>query len=220
MRRGRMVGAVGLAGLIAAAAAGQGDATIPGGFRSYIAADDRFPPKVVKEKDKERTEPDDRTRTGKMHCLVVETGLNPACAVFTRTDPAKAAAGPVGTLLRQLDGVVRKNRGTKATAYALFLTLDKPYPEDENRAAKAAAVKALADELKAPGVPFGLAAGAKEAEPGPLAAWRIGDADETVVVVYNRMAEVQRWAFPADKPPTDEDVKAIVDKFEQTAKGG
>ena len=203
MRRGRMVGAVGLVALLAAAAVGQGEA-VPAGFRSYIAADDRFPPK------------DERTRAGKMHDLVVESGLNPACAVFTRTDPAKAAAGPLGSLVKQLDGIVQKNRAANAAAFVVFLTLDKPYPDAEDRAAKAAAVKALADQVKASGVPFGLASGAKEAD--PLAAWKIGDADETVVVVYRRMGVVRRWAFPADKPPTDEDVKAVADEFEKAAK--
>lgn len=220
MRRGRMVGAVGLAGLLAAAAVGQdgkpadpaAEKAVPGTFRSFIAADDRFPPKDGRE--------DGRGRAGKMHCLVVEAGLNPACAVLTRTDPAKAAAGPLGTLVKQLNGVVQKNRANNAAAYVIFLTLDKPYPEDETRAEKAAAVKALADQLKAPGVPFGLAAGAKEPAPGSLTAWEVGDADETVVVVYRRMKVVKQWKFPADKPPTDEDIKAIVDAFEKEAKGG
>ncbi|MGL6096141.1 MAG: hypothetical protein ACRC7O_10145, partial [Fimbriiglobus sp.] len=84
---------------------------------------------------------------------------------------------------------------------------------------KATAVKAFADAVKTPLVVYGLAAG-KEDAPGKLAAWKIGDADDVVVVVANRMKMVKRWAFPADKPMTDDDVKAVVDAFEAESKGG
>jgi hypothetical protein len=194
--------------MLAAAALGQGEnTTLPSGFRSFIAVDQRFPPT------------DDRNRVNKMHCLVVETGLNPACAVFTRTDPAKVATGSLGTLIQQLHTVVQKHRATQATAYVIFLTLDKPYPEDDQRAEKVAAIKALADELKTPGVPFGLAAGARETVPGPLTAWGITDSQETVIVVYKRMAEVRRWTFPENTAPTQDDIQAIVTEFEKTAQG-
>lgn len=192
--------------------------SVPGTFRAFIVLDDRFPKDNV------------RNRTAKMHCLVIENGLNPVCAVFARAVPA-AADAPVANLIKQLNGVVQKNRASNSASFVTFLSLDKEYPADENRAAKAAEVRGLADQLKTPGVTFGLAPGKapeaapegapdKPAETNTLANWKIGDKDDIVVVVYHRMRVVQRWAFTADKPPTDEDIKAIVDAFEKEAKNG
>lgn len=182
--------------------------SVPGTFRAFIAVDDRYPPD------------NPRNRANRIHCLVIENGLHPVCAVFTRTDAARAANGPLGALIAELDGVVRRNRANNAAAFVQFLTLDKPYPEDDTRAEKAAAARGLADRLKTTGVPFGVASGAREPidQPGQLAAWGITDADETVVVVYNRMKIVNRWAFPANKPPTDADIREIVTAFENEAK--
>lgn len=214
MRLARAVQAVGLVGLLAGPAFGQDDApadgAVPGTFRAFVAADDRYPAK------------NPRNRADRMHCPVIENGLNPVCAVFTRTDPARAADGPLGTLVKQLNAVVQKNKANNAAAFVAFLTLSKPYQDDDARAEKAAAARALADQLKAPGVPFLLASGVQEeADPSAsLAAWQVGAEADTVVVVYNRMKVVKRWTFTADKPPTAEDIQAITAAFEAEAKGG
>ena len=218
MRHGRAAGWGGLLGAVLAAAAGAapppaGEA-IPDTFRVFVAADDRFPADSV------------RNRTGKLHCFVCEHGLAPVTAVFTRADPAKAADGPVGVLAKQLDGVVRKYRPNNAAAFVAFLSLSGEYPDDDRevgegkarvaaRIKEAEAVKALADQLKVPGVPFGLAAGKSP----QTEAWGIQKGDDLVVVVYRRLKVVKRWSFPADQPPTEADLKAIGDAAEANAGG-
>lgn len=235
MRCRRTFGMIGLAGLFAGLAIAQeppttlpptGPAAVPGTFRSFLVVDDRTPKTDV------------RNRAGKMHCLVVENGLSPVTAVFTRTDPAKVVGTPLEGLLKQLNDSVAKNRATNAAAFAVFLTLEKEYPlEDREVEAKdkddnpikapirpllVKAVADLAGQLKLPNIPFGLASGAVEEKdkPGQLTAWGIKDEDETVVVVYHRMKVVKRWAFTATKPPTDADVKDILDTYLKEAKGG
>ena len=220
MRRTRAVVTVGLVGWLTAAAAAEdvkplapGD-PVPGMFRSYIAVDERFPADPV------------RTRAKKMHSLVVENGLSPVCAVFTRADPAKAADGPLGPLVKRLNEAATTPAGkaNNAAAFVVFLALGKSYPDEDYkvRDQKEADAVSLAKQWNTAAVPFGLASGAKEPadKPGPLTAWQVDAADETVVVVYNRLRVVGRWAFTADKPMTDADVDVIAKAFEKEAKGG
>lgn len=182
---------------------------VPSTFRGFIVEDQRF------DKD------DVRNRTNRMHCMVVENGLNPVCAVFTRQDPLRAADAPLGTLITQLNGLVEKYTAANAASFVLFLTLDGDYPADESRAARAADVKALAEEVKASSVPFGLASGTADPDkPGPLSKWKIGETDELVVVVYHKMQVIKRWSFDADNPPTAADIEAITKAFEEEAKKG
>lgn len=214
MRRGSTVWACGLAGLLLAAAAVAQDEkkadekppaadAVPANFRSFIVSDDRFDAKNV------------RNRTAKMHDLVTENGLNPVVAVFARSVPAGDDA-PLAKLVKQLNTHVAKYRASRAAAFVLFLTLEKEYPDDETRADKAAAVKAVADQLKAAGVPFGLAAGKSPV----VDAWKLGETDDITVVVYHRMKVVKKWSFAADKPPTDDDIKEILAVAEKEAKVG
>src|SRR5579885_924964 len=159
MRRGWAVSAVTLAGLCAAAAVRAQDekpaaGAVPSGFRSYIVVDDRFPPKVNPPKRPEDRDPRDRTRM--MHDLVVESGLNPTVAIFSRTVPA--ADSPTANLVKQLDQLAVKHRADNLGVFAIFLTLDKEFPQDDARNekgeflrdVKAQQVQALAAQLKAP----------------------------------------------------------------------
>ncbi len=218
MRRGSALWACMLAGLLLTTAARAQEAKddekktddkktavepVPSGFRSFIVSDERFDPKNV------------RNRTAKMHDLVTENGLNPVVAIFARTVPAGEDA-PLSKLVKQLNAYVTKYRASRAAAFVIFLTLEKEYPDDESRSMKADAVKALADQLKATMVPFGLAAGKS-----PMTeAWKIGETDELTVIVYHRMKLVKRWTFSADKPPTEEEIKDILAVAEQEAKVG
>ena len=199
--------------------------TIPGTFRSFIASDLRFPSDNV------------RNRQDKMHCLVCEAGLNPVVAVFARTDPAALTPdSPLGRLIKALGrpavsdgetrdpgGYVAKHRAANAAAFAVFLTLEKPYPEDERgdavkgliRQEQAQALKTAAESLAAPGVPLGLAP-----QQSPTTdAWKLDPADEITVVVYNRMAVVKRWTFGPNTPLTDEAVDEIIAVADKTAGG-
>lgn len=211
MRRGVTVGL--FAGLAVAAAVAQDP--VPAGFRAYIVSDDRYPPQPGP--DGKTPAPDPRNRTNKMHDPVVELGLNPVVAVFTRAAPAPDA--PVGKLLKRLDELPAahrklQDRGRPVRAVApvvVFLTLDKEYPEDEQRDAKAGAVRELAGALKTPRVVYGLAAG-KSAQTD---AWKLGDA-ETTVVVYDRMQTVRRWDLPAGGL-TDEVVQQVAAEADKAA---
>lgn len=199
--------------------------SVPGTFRSFIAADPRFPIDNV------------RNRQDKMHCLVCEAGLNPVVAVFTRTEPAALTDdSPLGKLIKALGrptvndgttrdpgGFVAKHRAANAAAFVIFLTLEKPYPEDERgdatkglvRQEQAQALKSAAEQLQAPGVPLGLAA----AQSPSTQAWKLAPDTETAVVVYNRMKLVNRWNFGPTNPLTDEAITEIIQTAD-TAAGG
>jgi len=200
MRRGWSI-AVGILAVVAAAVAQDdkpkppaGGESIPAGFRAFIAVDDRYPPKGK--------EADPRNRSQKMHDLVVEHGLNPTVAIFTRTAPAEG--DPAAKLAKQLDPLVTTHRGNSFGVYLVHLTLDKEYPDDDMRDAKAQAVKDLAAQLKAPKVAYGLAA-TKSAQ---VDAWKLGDSD-AVVVLYHRMKVIGRWPAPGAQL-NDADIAAIV----------
>jgi hypothetical protein len=213
MRRGATIWACVLAGLLTSAAVAQDEKKpdekapaaepVPASFRAYIVSDERFDPKNV------------RNRTAKMHDLVTDNGLNPVVAVFARTVPAGEDA-PLAKLVKQLNAYVQKYRASRAAAFVQFLTLEKEYPEDETRAEKSAAVKALAEQLKATLVPFALAAGKSPT----TEAWKIGEGDDLTVIVYHRMKLVKKWGFSADKPPTEDDIKEILAVAEKEAKVG
>lgn len=232
MGRARAVWAVVLGGLVAAAAGRAqddppkaatpppGGQSIPSSFRSYIVADDRFPPKDPKGPA------DPRNRTARMHDLVIEHGLNPTVAVLARAEKKgePTADAPAAKLAKGLDPLVAKHRGNNFGAYVIFLALDKEFPDDGRsiednplkglvRDEKAKEVADLAAGLKATRVPFGLAA----ADSPATAAWGVRKEDDLVVVLYHRMRVVNRWAFPAGTPPTDEQLKQIVDAADKEA---
>jgi hypothetical protein len=209
---------LGLAGLCLAAAGlaplsaqdAKVSAEVPGTFRSFIVVDDRFAPRktpVVVPEDR-----DPRDRTGKMHCVVCEFGLNPAVLVLTRANPAEGS--PVAKLAQKLDATLQ-SRDAKAKSVngaVIFLTLNSEYPTDIARNAageflregKSKSVRDLATQLKTPKLVYGLAA-----RNSPEAvAWGLADADETEVVVYDRMKPVKKWNF-AEGGPTDADIDAI-----------
>ena len=78
---------------------------------------------------------------------------------------------------------------------------------DEARDEKAKAVKDFAAQMKVPNVPFGLAAGRAEA----AGEYGIKDDHDLSVILYTRAKVAKRWAFTADKQPTDADVDAIIE---------
>ncbi len=173
--------------------------SVPGVFRSFIVADERF----------EKGSP--RNRDNKMHCLVCDNSLNPVVAVFARTVPEKTDSG-LAKLLTQLDQLVIDYRGERFGAFAIFLTLGKEYPEEDARDAKVKPVRDLFEGLKknstlarAGNVPFGLAAGKSEMTD----AWKLQETEDVTVVLYHRMKILNQWTFTADKPISDDEIKTI-----------
>jgi hypothetical protein len=203
-------------GLVAFALAAQEPTGVPAGFRSYLVQDDRYPTPAGADGKPGLKDP--RNRTAMLHDLVAELGLNPVVAVFSRATPTPDAS--VGPLLKRLDELPAAHRKLQdrgrpvraVTPFVVFLALEKEYPEDEARDAKAGQVRELAAALKTPRVVYGLAAG-KSAQ---AEAWRLADDAETVVVVYDRMQVLKRWDLkPGDL--TDEVVKAVAAEADRAA---
>jgi len=208
---------------------------VPATFRAYVAADDRFPPKVnppLKPDDR-----DPRDRTAKVHCLVCENGLSPVVAVFVRGHPKDVAPdGGVAKLAKALDAKIPDYRADRLAGFVAFLNVEGPaktvtvtnaegattavveldaeYPDDEKRDEYATAIRDLAAATKTPNVPFALAPAASKA----AAAWGLGADDQVTVVIYNRLRVVNRWKFDA-AGPTDDQVKEIVAAAEEMITG-
>lgn len=226
MSRGCTVWAVVLGGLFAAVAVRAQDGgprpAVPSSFRSLIAVDDRFEPKVKPPKKAEDRDPRDRTR--KMHDLVVERGLNPTVAVFTRTPPTVDSAA--AKLAKLLNPLTETYRGNNFGAFVVFLLLQNEFPLDDTyvegnpmkgfvREDFAMQLRALADQLAAPKLPLGLAARKSE----QTDAWGIADETDLTVVLYNRMKVVKRWDFAQGTPPTDEQLQQIIAETTKVAAG-
>jgi hypothetical protein len=217
----KWIGAFALAvGSLAAAA---DPPAVPGPYRAFVVTDaryDKWVPKAADEakgggaKADRKARQSTRNRAGMMHDLVTDTGLNPGLAVFARSVPA-ATDAPVAKLADRLDALVSARQADRLTAFVVFLTLGKEYPEDEGRDAKRAEVEKLADQLADQSatkmqpfrVPFALAAAKSEATD----AWGLKDTAEVTVVFFHRMRVIGRWEFTADKPIDDAAVKAITD---------
>lgn len=191
-------------------------------FRAQMVVDDRFPPKVnppVKPEDR-----DPKDRTNKLHCLVCENGLSPMVAVFVRAPLASEVNGQrqlvvgadsgLGRLIKATDLFLPKYRGDKLSGFVMFLQLeggkktvkvtqpdgsvateelDLEYPDDEKRDIYAKEIKDFSNVVKTPTLPFGLAPVKSKA----ITDWKITDADEVTVVIYNRLRIVQRWSLKA-----------------------
>ncbi|MBN9517903.1 hypothetical protein J0H58_05165 [bacterium] len=210
------------------ASTGQAGEVVPAPFRAFLVADGRFPPKVSPPTKAEDRDPRDRTR--KMHDLVGENGLSPVVAVFVRADPGELANSGLLKLVEAVEEKIPKYRADKLAAFVQFLriegmaksvtltnpdgttkvvALDAEFPDDENRDKHADAVQQLANKVKAPNVPFGLAPAAGKT----AAAWGLKAEDQVTVVIYSRLRVAKRWTFPATGP-TDEQVAEIVKETE------
>ena len=224
---------------------------IPSTFRMFLVTDKRFEPlkdaegNLLKGPDGKEV-PSPKNRTGKIHCLVCEYGLNPTVAVFVRAD-AKGLdpASGVGNLVKKLNALVPKYRADKLGAFVAFLRLDfdgKPgtkvvtvktkrpdgteteekieqdqeYPDDEKRDEYARAIAEFEAKLPAPNVPFGLAAEKSKA----VSAWKIAEGDEVTVIFYQRMRVVgQPWRFAKAADLTDAKADEIVKSVEAAITG-
>lgn len=199
-------------------------APVPGPFRVYVVADNRFEAKSksADKADKDKpAERDPRDRTNKLHDFVIEQGQNPVVVVLTRTGPTED--GPGAKVAKELAKLYADKSlgGTSLGAFVAFLMLENEYAADDQRTPdggfvredKAKQVRALSDAVAAPRVPFGLAA-----RTSPQATtWGLTDTDDTVVVVTNKTRVVKRWAFPAGGLD-DAALKAILDVARAEAK--
>jgi hypothetical protein len=189
---------------------------IPQGFRMFLVADGRFDAK------------DDRNRVGKLHDPVAAYGLGTVIAVFARTIPdAEKADDPTIAVMKMQQNLVTRYRVNRFGAFTAFLALKKDFSEDDERDKLIGDIGRLAKAAEVPLVSVGLAEAttAKETKEGEeaatqvapqVAAWGIAPDDGITIVLYHRFKFVKRWKFPADKPPTEADLKEIsatVDAF-------
>ena len=154
-----------------------------------------------------------------------ENGLSPTVAVFVRAPLAADVNGQrqlvvgadsgLAKLIKATDLLLPKYRGDKLSGFVMFLQLeggtklvkvtaadgtvsmvelDLEYPDDEKRDVYAKEIKDFSNAVKASTMPFGLAAVKSKA----TAEWKLGDADDVTVILFDRMRVVKRWAFKAD----------------------
>ncbi len=174
---------------------------LPGGFRSFIVRDERFPIK------------DDKNRTGKLHCLVCENGLNPVLAVFSRTIPNNSSS-PLALLIQKQEALAKQFANQKLGCFAIFLGLNQLFEDDQTRETKIAEVANFGRQLSLKNVPLGLTAatelkGDKPVATKQVADFKIADGDDITVIFYDRLKVIKRWSFTANKGPTEEDLQAI-----------
>lgn len=216
---------------------------VPATFRAQMVVDDRFPPKVNPPTKPEDRDPKDRTN--KLHCLICENGLSPSIGIFVRAPLAADVNGQrqlvvgaesgLGKLIKASDLLLPKYRGDKLSGFVMFLQLeggtklakvtgpdgtvnmvelDLEYPDDEKRDVYAKEIKDFSNAVKAPTMPFGLVATKSKA----ISAWKLGEADEVTVVIFNRLRIVQRWSLKASEI-TDEKIKEILSATETMITG-
>ena len=224
MRRCRIPMAAGLMAALACVVVAQApkplaapaDQPVPSGFRSYVIVDNRYAPLVTPVTRPEDRDP--RDRTSKMHDFVVEHGLNPVVAIYTRS-PTTQQDSQVAKLVKQLDPIIAKNRASNLAAFAVFATLAKEFPFDETRNAggyvrdeQAQDLIKLATGLGVTKVPFSLTARTSE----KLNEWGLGDNDTTVVVLYSRLQVVGKWPTQGGDLSED-DITAILTATDKVA---
>ena len=151
--------------------------------------------------------------------LVTEHGLEPTIAVFARTIPADVAQ-PAGFLVKKLDALqeMKEYKAKRLGAFMVFLALKDEYRKDETRDPRIKEIQQFAAGIMPKHTTIALAEATAVPEgsetplvPAQVQAMGIGPEDDIVVVFYDRLHVIKRWKFPASKPPTEEDLKAIDD---------
>jgi hypothetical protein len=225
---------------------------IPTTFRAFLVTDGRFSNIMTPEGTEQ---PDPRNRAGKIHCLVCENGLAPVIAVFVKLDgDAMNTDKNLAELIKKANALIPKYRADKLASFVMFLRLeggtktvtlkttkdkmevetkveqDLEYPDedDENREKYKADIKAFADMVSTPNVPFGLAAQKSKAFSewqNAVSVWQKKTKEDVekakvTVVVYYRMRPVKSWTFEdVSKELTEDKVNEIL-KTAEDAIGG
>lgn len=173
---------------------------VPGTFRSYIVLDQRTDPKDPKGK---------RNVTGFQHDLIVANELNPAVAVFARTQATKADE-PVAVLAGKLKELAATHKTLDLGAYLFFPVLGMPYTDDPKAAATGEELKKWAEGVAVGPVVVGLCEKASD----QTKAWKLPDDQGVTIVFYHRLKVVKRWDVAADglTPAVMDAVAAEVNK--------
>lgn len=161
------------------------------------------------------------TRAQYMHDFFVETDLNPGVAVIALQTPANDA---LGGLLQKLNKAVTDHKADKLGAFAIILTLDKPFYEDQDRQKRVAELESANKQLTLSDVPLGLSY--PDAEPvkkfgiltkeDPLMA--NVKRHQVTVIVYNKHKIQRRFVFTEDKKLDDAATAEILAAVEKMLK--
>ncbi|HSQ58522.1 MAG TPA: hypothetical protein VLM40_22570 [Gemmata sp.] len=227
---------------------------VPSTFRMFVVTDNRFEP-LKDDEGKPLVGPDGKSvpnpknRTGKIHCLVCEYGLNPTVAMFVRPDVAAlgGADGGVGKLIKQVNALIPKYRADKLGAFAAFLRLDfdgKPgtkivtvkvkqangteieqkveeYKEypDEDDQKRDKYAESIRNFEKDLSVP-NVPFGLAPEKSKTISEWKIADTDEVTVILYHRMRIIgQPWRFAKAADVTDAKIAEIIKATEAEITG-
>jgi hypothetical protein len=141
---------------------------------------------------------------GQFHCVVCTHGLDPAVLVFVRgADFDKK----VGDFLKTLDDSVAREPKARIGYFVVFLDLKNVVTDDEKRTALAAQLRARYNQAEAP---FKQAVFTLDADSDDgLKGYHLDPDKELTVVLYSKLKIEAVFAFTKDKPPSEEEAKAI-----------
>jgi hypothetical protein len=152
-----------------------------------------------------------------MQDLVTDHGLEPTIAVFSRTIPADVVQ-PMGFIVKKLDALqeVKEYKSRRLGAFVVFLALKDEFRKDESRDARIKEIEQFASGIMTKHTTIALAEATETPDgtnaplvPAQVQAMGIGPEDDIVIVFYDRFHVLNRWKFPASKPPTEDDLKVI-----------
>jgi hypothetical protein len=168
------------------------DDLIPKTFRSYVVADLRTDPKDPTGK---------RNVTGKLHCLVTESELNPTLAVFSGTAPS--ADGKLTLLTRSLKQLHTDYKSLDFNAFILFTLLKDEFAFDPNADKTAEDIRLWTESVKPDGLAVALATRGPDDKPTEaMTAWKLSTEGVTVVF-YHRHKFIKRWDFASEDAIND-----------------
>src|SRR5205814_421399 len=125
---------------------------------------------------------------------------------------------PLAAVVKKLDELieVKEYKAHRLGAYLVFLALQNEFRKDETRDARIKEVAQFVSGVMPKHVTVGLAERTETPDgaeqplvPAQVTAMGIGPEDDLVIVFYWKFHVQKRWKFPAGKPPTEEDLKAI-----------
>lgn len=160
-------------------------------------------------------------RAKHFHDFFTENDLNPTVAIIALQPPANAQ-DPLGVLMQKLDAFAAEHKAQKFGAFAIFLTLDKPYLEELGRDAKVGVIESLIKTLNLKG---DMSLGIADQDSHPVKQYGIVTKDDPVnnvkkhlvtVLVYNKQKVEKRFTFTEDKKLDEaaiRDIFAAVEKM-------
>ena len=157
-----------------------------------------------------------RNVTGKEHCLVTESELNPTLAIFSGALPA--AEGNLTKLAKKAKDIQAAYKAEDFSAFALFHVLTDDFASDKNADKSADALRAWADGVKPGGVVIALGTKGPDDKPTkPMSDWKLSPTG-TSAIFFHKHKIVKRWDFAADADITEATIAAIAAEVDKEMK--